>query len=161
VMASRSGSVDPGMLLWLMRDAGMAADELEDALEHRAGLLGLSGVSGDMHELLAAASEDDRAQVAVDVYVHRLRAGIAAMAAALGGVDALVFTGGVGEHSAAVRAGACAGLGFLGVDIDPALNERPAADEDVATPASTVRVLVVESREELEIASDVRSVLGA
>jgi acetate kinase len=159
-MATRSGSVDPGMLLWLIRHAAIDPDELEDALEHRSGLAGLAG-TGDMRELLAAAGRDERARVALEVYVHRLRAGIAAMGAALGGLDALVFTGGVGEHAAPVRAAACGGLGFLGVRLDDERNARRAADEDVAEAASEVRVLVVESREDLEIARLVRSALGA
>lgn len=161
VMATRSGSVDPGLLLWLIREAGIAPDELEHALEHRAGLLGLSGTTGDMQELLPAAHHDERARVAIDVYVHRVRAGLAAMAASLGAVDALVFTGGIGEHAPAVRAAVCGGLEFLGVGLDGARNQRRVRDEDVALPTSRVRVLVIESREELEIARDVRSVLGA
>ena len=104
VMATRSGSVDPGMLLWLMEHEGLSPGELSDALEHRSGLLGLAG-SADMREIVErAAAGEPPARLALDVYVHRLRAGIAAMAAALGGLDALVFTGGVGEHSEAVRA---------------------------------------------------------
>ncbi|MBN1530078.1 MAG: acetate/propionate family kinase [Thermoleophilaceae bacterium] len=160
VMATRSGSVDPGLLLWLIRDAGIDPDELEDALEHRSGLAGLSGTS-DMRELLGRLGDDERSRAAFDVYVHRLRSGIAAMAAALGGLDALVFTGGVGEHAAPVRAAACSGLGFLGVRLDEERNDRREADEDVAAPGATVRVLVVESREDLEIARLVRSALGA
>ena len=160
-MATRSGSVDPGLLLWLIRDAGISPDELEQALEQRSGLRGLSGLSGDMRELLGAADDDARARVALAVYVHRLRAAIAAMAAALDGIDALVFTGGVGEHAPAVRAAACAGLGFLGVRLDEPRNQSQASDGDVALSASAVRVLVVESREELEIARMVRSALGA
>ena len=161
VMATRSGSVDPGLLLWLIRKGGVAPDALEHALEHRAGLLGLSGTTGDMQELLLAANRDERARVAIDVYVHRVRAGVAAMATSLGALDALVFTGGVGEHAPAVRAAVCAGLGFLGVGLDEARNRRRAGDEDLALPGSRVRVLAIESREELEIARDVRSVLGA
>jgi len=161
VMATRSGSVDPGMLLWLVRDAGLAPDELERVLEHESGLRGLSGTSGDMRELLAAAEHEERARTALSVYLHRLRAGIAAMAASMDGIDALVFTGGVGEHSPAVREGTCAGLGFLGVRLDGALNDaRRLSDTDVALPGSDVRVLVIESREELEIARLVRSVLA-
>ncbi len=161
VMATRSGSVDPGMLLWLVRDAGMAPDELERVLEHESGLRGLSGTSGDMREVLAAAEHEERARTALSVYLHRLRAGIAAMAAAMEGIDALVFTGGVGEHSPAVRERTCTGLGFLGVRLDGALNSGPRpGDADVAESASPVRVLVIESREELEIARSVRSVLG-
>ena len=147
--------------LQLIRDARISPAELAQALEERSGLRGLSGLSGDMRELLAAADGDPRARVALAVYVHRLRAAIAAMAAALDGIDALVFTGGVGEHAPTVRAAACAGLGFLGVRLDEPRNQRQASDGDVALSASAVRVLVVESREELEIARMVRSALGA
>jgi acetate kinase len=161
VMATRSGSVDPGLLLWLIRHAGVSPDDLERALEHESGLRGLSGGSGDMRELLAAREHDDAARTALAVYLHRLRASIAAMAAAIDGLDALVFTGGVGEHAPAVRAGTCAGLGFLGIRLDEARNQAHVnADEDVAEPGSAVRVLVVESREELEIAGSVRSALA-
>lgn len=161
VMATRSGSVDPGMLLWLIRDAGVEADQVEQVLEHESGLRGLSGTSGDMREVLAASEHDPRSRTALAVYLHRLRAGIAAMAASTEGLDALVFTGGIGEHSPAVRAGACAGLGFLGVRLDRSRNEGPrTGDDDVAGAGSPVRVLVVESREDLEIARSVRVVLG-
>ena len=118
VMATRSGSVDPGLVLWLARDQGVPVAELSDDLEHRSGLLGLGG-SEDMRAILAgAAAGEERPRLALDVYLHRLRGAIASMAAAIGGLDALVFTGGVGERSAAVRAMAADGLGFLGVAVD-------------------------------------------
>ena len=161
VMATRSGSVDPGMLLWLLRHAGITPDALQQGLEHDAGLRGLSGTSGDMREVIEASATEPRARTALDVYLHRLRAGIAAMAAALHGLDALVFTGGVGSTRAAVRAGACAGLGFLGVHLDEAANAAEAdGDRDITGPGASARVLVVESREDLEIARSVRAVLG-
>ena len=141
VMATRSGSVDPGLLLWLQQQEGVSSDEMAQALEHESGLLGLAGTA-DMRELLAR--DDDDARLAIDVYVHRLRAGIGAMAAALGGLDALVFTGGVGENSARIRELACEGLSHLGVG----------GAED------GVRVLVVRAREDLEIARQVRALLG-
>lgn len=136
VMATRSGSVDPGMLTWLLREGGLSADELDHGLEHGSGLTGLAG-TGDMRELLAR--DDDDAALAIDVYVHRLCAAIAAMAASLGGIDVLAFTGGVGEHAEPIRRRAVAGAGFLG-------------------PFAT---LVVESREDLEIARQVRAVMAA
>ena len=161
VMATRSGSVDPGMLLWLIRHAGIAADELEERLEHESGLRGLSDSSGDMRELIEGSAADERAQTALGVYLHRLRAGIAAMAAAMDGLDALVFTGRVGERAPVVRAEACAGLTFLGVSLDEKANASKAGDDREITGAgSAVRVLVVESREDLEIARAVRSVIG-
>jgi acetate kinase len=160
VMATRSGSVDPGMVLWLIRHAGIAPDALEHGLEHDSGLRGLTGTSGGMREVIAASIADGRSRTALDVYLHRLRAGIAAMAAAMDGLDALVFTGGVGEHAPPVRAEACAGLAFIGVRADEAANaadER--GDREITGAGALVRVLVVESREDLEIARAVRGVL--
>jgi acetate kinase len=150
VMATRSGSVDPGLLLWLLEETGMAERDLARALEHESGLLALAGTD-DMREVV------QRGGLALDVYLHRLRAHIAAMTAALGGLDALVFTGGVGERSPEVRAGAAEGLGFLGVAVDAQRNGR--GDEEIG--AGPVRVLVVEAREDLEIARGTRRVLGA
>jgi len=160
-MATRSGSLDPGMLLWLLRDGRLEVDEVERALEHESGLRGLSGRSGDMREVIAAADAGDvPSGEALAVYLHRLRAGIAAMAAAMGGLDAVTFTGGVGERSPRVRAEACAGLGFLGLRLDGPRNEDPGTeDTDVSAADSMVRVLVVHAREELEIARAVRALL--
>jgi acetate kinase len=151
------------MLLWLLRDGGLGADELERDLEHESGLRGLTGTDGDMREVIAAAETgDERARTALDVYVHRLRAGIAAMAAAMEGLDAVVFTGGVGEHSSVVRERACAGLGFLGVALDSASNQVAGdRDEDLSPAGADARVLLVESREDLEIADSVRRLLAA
>ena len=157
VMATRSGTVDPGLLLWLLERERMTERELAAALEHSSGLLGLAGTA-DMREVLARS--DDAARLALDVYVHRLRAGIAAMAASLGGLDALVFTGGVGENSAVVRARACAGLGFLGVSLEPGLNGSNEGDGCIGALGADVAVLVVAAREDLEIARQVRELLG-
>ena len=156
VMATRSGSVDPGLLTWLQHTAGMSAHELEDGLSHESGLLGLAGTA-DMRELLAR--DDADARLALDVYVHRLRAAVAAMAAALGGMDALVFTGGIGEHAAPIRARTVAGLGFLGAQVDPARNDAATSDTDVSASEGPVRTLVVTSREDLEIARQCRAAL--
>jgi acetate kinase len=156
VMATRSGSVDPGLLAWLVTEGGVAPDELSDALEHRSGLMALAG-TGDMRAVLAGDSQD--ARLALDVYVHRLRREIAAMAAALAGVDALAFTGGVGERAPAIRAAAAAGLGFLGVELDAAANERAVADARIGAPGAAVDVLVVAAREDLEVARQVRATL--
>ncbi len=159
VMATRSGSVDPGLLLWLLERERLEVDEMSAALEHEGGLLALAGTA-DMREVLARADGgDDEARVALGVYLHRLRAGIAAMAAALGGLDALVFTGGVGERSAPVRAAAADGLGFLGVALDVARNGAPEGDADVSADGAAVRTLVVPAREDLEIARQVRALL--
>jgi acetate kinase len=160
VMATRSGSVDPGLLLWLLEREDVTVGEMAESLEHESGLLGLAG-TGDMREVVSGATggEPD-AELAFAVYVHRLRAGIAAMAAAIDGLDALVFTGGVGERAPAVRARAVADLGFLGVTVDPDANEQVNGDRDIGRPDARVRVLVVQSREDLEIGRMVRSVLG-
>jgi acetate kinase len=160
VMATRSGSIDPGMLLWLLEREGLSPHELAEALEHGSGLLGLSGTA-DMRELLTRAdAEDQQAQLALAVYLRSLRAGIAAMTAALGGLDVLVFTGGVGERSATVRELTIDGLGFLGVAIDEERNRAAAVDADISTSRASVRTLVLAAREDLEIARQVRAVLG-
>ena len=156
VMATRSGSVDPGLLLWLLEREQVGVTEMAEALEHESGLLALTGTD-DMREVIAR--DDDRAGLGFAVYAHRLRAGIGAMAAALGGVDALVFAGGVGERSAAVRAAAAEGLAFLGVEVDAARNQAAAGDADISAPGAAAAALVVESREDLEIAAQVRAVL--
>jgi acetate kinase len=162
VMATRSGSVDPGLMLWVLRHQQMSVDELEDDLDRRSGLLGLSGASADLRDVLAAADRgDERSQLAFGVYLHRLRAQIAAMVAAMGGIDGLVFTGGAGEGSTRLRRDACAGLGFLGIELDDNRNERPAdAVDGIVSPGNTVpSVLVVHAREDLEIARQVRALL--
>ncbi|MEA2226777.1 MAG: acetate kinase [Solirubrobacteraceae bacterium] len=157
VMATRSGSVDPGLLLWLLERERLTVAEMAGALEHESGLLALAGTA-DMREILGRS--DDAARLAVDVYAHRLRAGIPAMAAALGGMDALVFTGGVGERAPAVRASAADGLSFFGLALDRELNDTVEGDADVSAPHAAVRSLVIRSREDLEIARQVRVVLG-
>jgi acetate kinase len=160
VMATRSGSVDPGLVLWLLEHHAMGEAELAHALENSSGLRGLAGTA-DMRDVVRGRDAgDDAAVLAFEVYMHRLRAGIAAMAAALHGLDALVFTGGVGEHSAPVREEACSGLGFLGLRLDPVANAAVAGDAEVTAAEGAVRVLVVAAREDLEIAHQVREVLG-
>ena len=159
VMATRSGTVDPGMVLWLQRHAGLRAEEVEDALEHRSGVAALAGTP-DLREVIErAAGGDAAAGLALEVYLHRLRAGIAAMAATLSGVDALVFTGGVGENAPVVRAGAATGLDFLGVAVNPGRNAAARGDADISAVGAPVAALVVAAREDLEIAREVRRVL--
>ncbi|MBV9944433.1 MAG: acetate/propionate family kinase [Solirubrobacterales bacterium] len=161
VMATRSGTVDPGLLLWLLDRGALSADELGHALEHESGLLGLAGTA-DMRLVVArAASGDQPARLALDVYLHRLRGGIAAMAAALGGLEVLVFTGGVGEHAAEVRAGAAEGLSFLGVTIDVGLNAGVTDDREISAAGAAVRTVVLHAREDVQIAHETRRVLGA
>ncbi len=162
VMATRAGSVDPGLLLWLQEHAGIPPRVLTTALDERSGLLALAGTA-DMREVLGGvAAGERRAQLALGVYVHRLRAAVAAMVAALGGLDALVFSGGVGEHAPEVRSAAASGLGFLGVALDAAANRAAVAvDADVSAPGAPVHTLVIVAREDVEIAAEVRRVLGS
>lgn len=162
VMATRSGSVDPGALLWLQERAGLSVQEMRDAIEHHSGLLGLAGTA-DMREVLRAeARGEQRGRLAIAVYVHRLRGLIAAMAASMGGLEALAFTGGVGENSAWIRADACAALGFLGVAIDPARNADPGdGDVDLTPAGARVNVVRILAREDLQIAAEVRRLLRA
>jgi acetate kinase len=160
VMATRSGSIDPGLVLWLQDHGQFSSRAIGDALEHESGLLGLAGTA-DMKTVLEASGRGDHdARLAVEVYLHRIRAGIAAMAAALEGLDVLVFTGGVGENAPAIRAGAAAGMDFLGIGVDPNRNESGAGDREIGTDGAEVRTLVIAAREDLQIAHEVRSVLG-
>ena len=160
VMATRSGSVDPGLVLWLEEHVHMPAAELAAALEHRSGLYGLAGTA-DMREILSrAAAGDARAELARETYLHRLRASIAAMAAATDGLDAIVFTGGVGENSAEIRQRAMDGLGFLGIAAEQEANGSGAGDRDIGAPSAAVRALVIAAREDIEIAGQVRATLA-
>jgi acetate kinase len=160
VMATRCGTVDPGLVVWLVDTAGLSASEVSDSLERASGLAGLAGGTGDAREVLAAAEGgDDRARLALDVWAHRLRSEIAAMAAAAGGLDLLVFTGGIGEHQPSMRAAACDNLGWLGVQLDPALNALASADAVVSQERARVVVAVVTAREDVAIARQVRSLL--
>jgi acetate kinase len=158
-MATRSGSVDPGLLLWLQPREGLSPAEMTEALEHHSGLVGLAGTS-DMREVIERAETDPDAALALEVYVHRLRAGVAAMATAMGGLDTLVFTGGVGERAAAVRSLTCAGLAHLGVELDDRRNRDAEPDVEVGTGGAAVRVLVLRAREDLEIARATRTALA-
>ncbi len=159
VMATRSGDVDPGLVLWLQTCSGMSAGAVSNGLERHSGLLGLAGHS-DMRVVRdAAKSGDADARLALDIFIRRLRAGIAAMAASMGGIDALTFTGGVGENDVALRLETVAGLGFLGLDVDDERNTG-SGDRDISTPGATVRTLVVASREDLEMARQVRELVS-
>ncbi len=161
VMATRSGSIDPGLVLWLQRHAGLSEAEMMDALDRYSGLQALAG-TGDMRQLLEKLSAgDEDARLAFDVYVHRLRACIASMAAAMAGMDVLVFTGGVGENASPVRAATVSGLRFLGVEIDRELNAHVTGDADISAPSAAVPTLVVKAHEDIEVAREVRRVLSA
>ena len=161
VMATRSGSIDPGLVLWLQKHAGLSDAQMMEALDRHSGLQALAG-TGDMRELLEKLSAgDEDARLAFDVYVHRLRAYIASMAAAMGGIDVLVFTGGVGENASPVRAATVSGLRFLGVEIDRELNAHVAVDTDISSASAAVPTLVVKAHEDIEVAREVRKVLSA
>lgn len=153
MMGSRSGSIDPGIIIHLMRQSDYSAERLDYVLNKASGLRGISGVSSDLPQVIEAIVQGNyRAQLAWDMYVHRLRAGIGSMLPSLGGLDVLVFTAGIGEKSAGIRQAACESLGFLGLKIDPAQNQNKPVDVDIATTDSTVRVLVIHTQEDWAIA---------
>jgi acetate kinase len=159
MMGTRSGSVDPGILTYLMRERNLSGQALDDLLNKNSGLLGISGLSGDMREIVGAMKTgNERARLAFDIFVHRLQTGIGAMIAALGGIDALVFTAGIGEHSPEVRAAACRNFDFLGLKLDAAKNTSPQSgqspDQDISTATSKVRLLVVQAQEDWAIAKE-------
>jgi acetate kinase len=163
VMATRSGTVDPGLVLWLLDQGGLELGEVMTALETESGLAGLSGVfGGDMRAVLdARRGGDPDAAFAIDVYVHRLRRELGAMLAVLGGVDAVVFSGGVGEHAPEVRAAACAPFAFAGLELDDGHNLDPPAGGEIGRAGAPVRAFVLNAREDLEIARAVRALLAA
>ena len=154
MMGTRSGSVDPGVLTYLMRRRHFLDEQLDDVLNKKSGLLGISGISSDMREILdARRNGHERAKLAFDMYVHRLRSGIGAMIAVLGGVDALVFTAGVGENSPEVRAAVCDNFAFLGLKLDQEKNASPLKnDKDISASDAAVRVLVIRAEEDWMIA---------
>ncbi len=155
MMGTRSGSVDPGILTYLMRRGQLTGQQLDGMLNTKSGLLGISGISGDMRQIVAAMKDGHaRAKLAFDIFVHRLQAGIGAMIAVLGGIDALVLTAGIGENSPEVRAAACANFGFLGLKLDGAKNTQSPVDQDISLSDSAVRVLVVRAQEDWAIARD-------
>jgi len=161
MMATRSGSLDPGIVLHVQQRHGLAADEVEVALNRQSGLLGVSGLSADMRQILAAAHEGhQQARLALAVYTHRVRQAIGALAVTLGGVEALVFTAGVGERSAAVREECCVGLECLGLELDAAANASCRPDADVARRGSRGRILVIATREDLTMLQEVMHVMG-
>ena len=153
MMGTRSGSVDPSILTYLMRQGPVTGEELDDTLNKKSGLLGISGVSSDMRQIMTAVRQgNERAKLAFDMFVHRLRQGIAAMAASIQGIDVLIFTGGIGEHSADVRAATCEGLAFLGVRLDPDKNAASPADHQISVADSPVQVLIIRAQEDWAIA---------
>jgi acetate kinase len=160
VMATRSGSVDPGLVLWLEEHVGTPAAELAATLEHRSGLLGLTGTA-DMRTILERADGGDPdARLGLDVYVHRLRSAIASMATSMNGLDVLVFAGGVGENAPDVRRRAAEGVSFLGVSVDRDRNFA-AGDREIGVEGAPIRTMVIAAREDLQIAKEVRQTLQA
>ena len=152
MMGTRSGSVDPGIVTYLMRQKKLSAERIDTILNKESGLLGISGISGDMREILAALKRGhERAQLAFDIYIHRLQSGIGAMVAVLGGADAILFTAGVGENSPEVRAATCENLAYLQLKLDPEKNLKTLSDRDIAAD-SPVRVLVIHAQEDWAIA---------
>jgi acetate kinase len=158
VMGTRSGDVDPGALLYLQAQRKIPLKELNQLLNKKSGLLGVSGTSGDMRELLETASKDPRAAEAVNLFCYRAKKYLGAYAAALGGLDVLVFTGGIGEHAPAVRERICDGLDFLGIQLDAQQNQANA--QIISSPGSRVKVRVIQTNEDLMIVRHVLNVLG-
>ncbi|AFY50976.1 acetate kinase [Nostoc sp. PCC 7524] len=153
MMGSRCGSLDPGIIVHLMRQHDYSAERLDYVLNKASGLRGISGVSSDLPQVMEAITQGNyRAQLAWDIFVHHLKAGIGSMLASLGGLDVLIFTAGIGEKSAGIRQAACEAFGFLGLKIDPQKNQNKPIDEDISTPDSTVRVLVIHTQEDWAIA---------
>jgi acetate kinase len=155
MMGTRSGSLDPGILTYLMREENSTGKQLDHLLNTKSGLLGISGISGDMRQIVTSMKAGNpRATLAFDMFVHHLQSGIGAMIASLGGMDALVFTAGIGENSPELRAAACANFAFLGLKLDAAKNIPYSADQDISLPGSTVRVLLIRAQEDWAIARD-------
>jgi acetate kinase len=162
MMGTRSGSIDPGLMLYLMMEHRMPPEALQETLNHKSGLLGISGVSADYRCVKSAADGGNaRARLALAMYANRIRAEIAAEATAMGGLDTLVFTAGVGEHASDLRADVCARLRFMGVAVDAKKNANVQPDDDIAAPEASVRVLVIHTREEQYIAHEIVKALAA
>ena len=161
MMGTRSGTVDPGMIVHLLRHKGLDVNELDHALNYQSGLLGVSGISSDMRQVLSALQDNPDARLAIDVYVHRIKQTVGAMAATLGGVDALVFTAGVGEHAPEIRERVCENLNYLGLELDRTANQTCKPDADVAMPESAARILVIATREDLTIMRETRQLVGS
>jgi acetate kinase len=161
MMGTRSGSVDPSIVLHVQQHHGLTAEQVEAALNRESGLLGVSGVSGDMRQVLAAArAGNEQARLALGIYTHRVRQAVGAFAVTLGGVDALVFTAGVGEHAGEIREAVCTGLECLGLEIDASANTACRPDADVARSGSPGRILVIATREDVTMLREVVQVLG-
>lgn len=162
VMGTRSGSVDPGILFYVMKNKGLTPDALEETLQRRSGLLGVSGISSDLRDIEKAAEKGEaRAQLAIQIFSDRVRSTIGSLAVLMDRLDAVVFTAGIGEHSALIRETICQGLSCLGVTLDTSRNAAAKQDTDVSASKSTVRVLVIQAQEEQQIAREVQKLLKA
>jgi acetate kinase len=160
MMGTRSGTVDPSILIYLQREKGYDTQTLDTMLNKQSGLLGISGISSDMRAIHAANDKGNpNATLALNMLIYRLRYFIGAMVASLEGIDVLTFTGGIGENDAIVRRRVCAGLAYLGIQIDEQLNETSPQDRDIAAPDSRVRVLIVHTQEDWEIARDCYTIM--
>lgn len=160
MMGTRAGSIDPSILIYLIRQEGYSADKLDHMLNQASGLLGVSGVSNDMRQIDQAIAEGNpRARLALEIYLHDLKAFIGAMVAVLGGMEALVFTAGVGENSPQIRASACEAFGYMGLKLDLEKNAAHPRDQVISTADSTVQVLVIHTQENWAIARDCWEVL--
>jgi acetate kinase len=161
LMGTRSGDIDPSVILYIMGKEGLTLSEANTLLNKHSGLQGISGVSSDMREILSEMKNSDKkAQYAFDVFCYRIRKYIGAYAAAMGGLDGVIFTGGIGENSPEVRKASCEGLGFLGITIDDTANESKEKEKTITTPGSPTRVLVVPTNEELVIAQDTMKIVS-
>jgi len=160
MMAGRSGSVDPGLLLYLINDQQVSPTDLDITLNQRSGLLGVSGVSGDLRQVIAAAEGNDQASLALAMFVHSLVRAVGMMIGVLGGLDAIVFTGGIGEHSALIRGEVADGMGYAGLRVDPAANAAQSGDGEITAAGSAARALVIGAREDLSVLAGMRRVLG-
>ncbi|MER3435243.1 MAG: acetate kinase [Leptolyngbya sp. ERB_1_1] len=152
MMGSRSGSIDPGVVLYLMREGNYTIDEIEQILNKKSGLLGISGVSSDLRQV--TNSQTKQSALAIETYIHRLQSGIGSMIASLGGLDAIVFTAGVGENSAMIRSRTCEAFRWMGVEIDSEKNQSLQLDQDIAARSSKVRILAIHTQEDWAIAQD-------
>lgn len=155
VMGTRSGDLDPAILLYLAKQLGATPDEIDDLINKKSGLLGVSGVSSDMRDVHQAANEGNkRASLAVEIFCYRIKKYIGAYAAAMGGLDAIVFTGGIGENDSAIRARVCSGLEFLGLELDEEKNRTLRGPADISKPSASARILLVPTNEEIAIARE-------
>jgi len=162
MMGTRSGAVDPGVLTFLLRQDNLSSQQLDDLLNKKSGLLGISGISSDMRQIITEMNSGNaRAKLAFEIFVHRLQAGIGAMIAVLAGLDALLFTAGIGENSPEVRAAACSTLGFAGLNLDSSKNAQTSGDQDISLAGSPVHILVIRAQEDWAIAKECWRIMPA